>query len=386
MFRIIPRIAAGYFLVVVLLGVLAQNAFSIDPCGDQATFFSVEPLAPADYFEITPLGAMNPGGHTFPTLHTYMMLTDNEQEAAVYAPGDITITNIREDYYLQDGTTDYFINFSVCDEVAGYFVHATTLSNELKALIADICTWEGDALNCSVSLDHNVSAGTLIAYAGGPDHTTSVALDFGLRDTRTDLIIYNSPGRLVWNYAEYVVCPYDYFEAGTVKDNLFGKLQVVRTSEPVCGTVDHDIKDTAQGKWFLAGTEWGTDESPHMALVPSNKNPLVGVLSIGTSTLDSTAYNFTFTYSGQTRRHFSQVTSDGNTYCYGPLEDNWGGSKAGYIFLKMTDDRTLKLERVSSGDCPGSPNGLEFSTAALTYVSVQTLGNFGAPTSFAATV
>ena len=140
----------------------------------------------------------------------------------------------------------------------------------------------------------------------------------------------------------------------------------------ICGTVDYDVPATAQGRWFLIDTDANSlDESQHMALVPSNYDPDVGVLSVGNPIVGTDSYFFDFKTIGQLRRRFEDITNDGNIYCFDGLRNNvdpeFSSSLAGYLFFQLTTDTTLTIERVHSGTCPDSPNSLVFSSSAVSF-------------------
>jgi len=306
-------------LFVISPILFSSNAFG-DPCGSQTAFFTVEPLEPGAYSQIDPLGATNPSDHTFPTVHTYMMLTDNTVPSPVYAPGNMALTNVAMTQNLSDGSSDYSISFSPCTEVTGYFLHITTLTTDILDKVGDFsdCATYSNYRYCYKDVSIEMTAGTLLGYAGGPN-SSSGALDFGLRDSRITPIYYVNPDRLVNDDQLYVVCPYDYYEAGAVRNNLYAKLRIARTDDPVCGTVALDVQNTAQGRWYLEGST-GSGEADHLALVPSNKTPLtVGVLSVGNSSVGTDAYYFDFASSGLINRSFSAISFDGNIYCFDNL-------------------------------------------------------------------
>lgn len=350
----------------------------LDSCEGSA-LFTVAPLDSESYMSITPLGNLSPSAHTFPTVHTYMMLVDKTIAAPVYAPGEITITQISSMTKEENGLTDYVIRFSSCREVSGYFDHVTTLSEELASQVGDFSDCrrydpgDGFYVLCDQDVSFTVSAGVLLGYAGGPTSTGSAALDFGLRDTRISPITYLS-NREMSSDLSYVVCPYDYYEAGPVHETLFGKLREARTAEPFCGTVDVDVASTAQGRWYREGLLNGSSEDGHLALVPSNFDPDVGVLSVGSSDVgEIKGYHFDFSSSGLVRRSFQSVTSNGSIYCYDQLRTGWGGdfyggSLQGFLFLQMIDSETLKIERVEAGSCPADTGTLSFSSAAVTFI------------------
>ncbi len=193
--------------------------------------------------------------------------------------------------------------------------------------------------DCSKQVSIEVSVGKLLGYAGGGGQG-SAALDFGLRDSRLDPIFYANTQRVVNSDQLYVACPYDYYadtgesgadtgesgadtgENGSVRDILQAKLQNVRTTPPVCGTVALDEVNTAQGRWYLVGSS-DSSENDHIALVPSNKQPAtVAVLSIGNSSIGTDAYYFDFQSTGLVNLAFDQVTADGNIYCWDRLRDS----------------------------------------------------------------
>ncbi len=352
-----------------------DDGSNLSSCGDQSTFFTVAPLDSNAFTGIEPLGATNPPGHTFPTGHTYLYLADKTMAAPVYAPGDVTITSVQS-VTNESNQTDYTLDFYLCDEVKGYFLHVTTLSSDILDEVGgmdDCRTYTAGTETytaCFEGASIEVTAGTVLGYAGGPTATNSGALDFGVRDTRIDPIFYANTD-LFFSDEEYVVCHYDYYKEGSVKDSLLSLLQKSRTDDPICGTLALDIANAAQGKWYLEGTTSIESEAGHLSLVPSNKDTDIGVLSVGNSTIDADGYFFDFVSSGQIRRRFSDVTYDNNVYCYDSLREypdiSFNLFTEGYLFLQMTSNTTLTLERVESGPCPESPNSLTFSSAAVNF-------------------
>jgi len=254
----------------------AATAANEQNCGNSRQIFSVDPLPSDAYSQIDPLGATNPSGHTFPTVHTYMMLQDSSQAREVNAPADITISNISVVENLTAGGTDYSLNFAPCPEVTGYFDHLSavneTLQNQLTGAgnCQQYVAGTDEYRFCCHSVSVEVAAGTLLGSAGGGMGQNSAALDFGLRDSRSTPLWYANLERLVNSDQLHVVCPYDYYVPGPVKAGLVAKFGVARQDLPICGSVAHDVADTAQGRWYLLGSsDFG--EADHLALVPSNK-------------------------------------------------------------------------------------------------------------------
>lgn len=351
-------------------------------CGNSNQLFSVDPLEDDAYFQINPLGATSPSAHTFPTVHTYMMLTDNSQARNVYAPGNISVTNITFIENLTNGVGDYALGFSPCPEVTGYFDHMSSINQELTDLLVDFDSCQQYMAGtfefrlCTKFVDIDFAAGTRLGTAGGPSGTQSAALDFGLRDSRITPLFYVNPERVINPDQLSVACPYDYFVPGSVQAGLMVKLGDVRSDLPLCGGVAYDIADTAQGRWYLRGTtDFG--ESDHIALVPSNKAPAtIHVLSIGNAAIGTDGYFFDSEDSGKANRAFSDVSADGTVYCWDNLRNREkslasGSSQAiaGIIFLQMTDDNSLTMQRSTQlTSCPADTGSLLFDGNAVQFV------------------
>lgn len=110
------------------------------------------------------------------------------------------------------------------------------------------------------------------------------ALDAGAYDQRVTLDAAN-PNR--WQHSNYIhsICPIDLYESGTVREQLEDLLdrEFVQDDNYYCGRVMQDVPGTAQGCWFLAGSRSPSFEDAHLALVWHNENPMMQVISMGTS-------------------------------------------------------------------------------------------------------
>lgn len=94
-------------------------------------YFKRLPVEVSKISYVAPIGVLAPvGGSPLPKQHTGFML--NEFGVPIFAPGDLTITQIRKVTYnvspTRPGYIDYAIFFSVCDEVRGHFGHITNLN------------------------------------------------------------------------------------------------------------------------------------------------------------------------------------------------------------------------------------------------------------------
>lgn len=362
------------------LTVNGSGGFSPTACGGERHLFDTAPLAADAFFEIDPLGATNPSGHTFPTVHTYMMLTDNQQSRSVYSPGRIQVFQVNAIENLTSGGTDYSMHFKPCLEVTAYFDHLSSLSERLSSQLTGdgVCqqyvAGSSEYRFCSHSVQVNFASGEIIGAAGGGSGQLSAALDFGLRDTRNVPLVYANAQRLRNPDQLYVACPYDYFVPGAVSDSLQAKLSNARQDEPVCGTVAYDRPNTAQGLWYLSGSnDYG--EEDHLALVPSNRSPdTVGVLSVGNAEVGRDAYYFNFRDSGRVNRRFNEIGADGDVYCYDNLRNRattvQGSSEPlpGVLLLKLDTATSLRLERnISLSSCPASPDVQDITAAAVSF-------------------
>lgn len=356
-----------------------QQTSRFPACGDKKEFFAVSHIPISTLQNIVPLGNLNPPGHTFPTNHLYFHLKgfsgdQSGSNAPVIAPGDIWVTRIGSSEYTMGGrqVKDYKMDFSVCEKVRGYFIHLTSLSDNLLQSLGqpgnckEYDTGGVHYKNCEKDLYASpifVASGESIGAVGGSS-------DFGLADLRTPELVYANPKR--W-YEDplHRVCPLDYF-TGDMKEQLkplLGSSSAKRSMEPICGEVAQDRPGTAQGVWFVRDTVSTYPEDPHIALVHDTVDPLKGVFSVGTSMsakgLNSGTYFFDPKVSGLVNRDFKDVIADGNIYCYDALARRFSGEVSMRMILKLTSPNTLQIEKQDAGACGSGPwsfsaNNLEF--------------------------
>lgn len=214
------------FNVIIFLLTLLTFWYSCDsdkkitrPTGSVA--FEIPPLDYEAISQATPLGNINPPGHTFPTNHIgFYIKGTNLVEVKAMAAG--TIRSV----YHNSSFNDYRIEFKHTETFYSYFDHVKNLSP-------------------GIIKDAKVNTGDLIGY-GDP---AVAAIDLGVVDydsTRNFIV----PGR----YHEfYLYCgnPYVYFVAD-VREKLLAKNP--RLLEPRGGKIDFDIDGRLSGNWFLEGT------------------------------------------------------------------------------------------------------------------------------------
>jgi len=204
------------------------------------------------------------------------------------------------------------------------FIHFSSLNMEILGDISDYSSWSLESeystggevyktwsKNCRI----NVQAGDIIGQAGG--NPGQWALDLGVYDLKSVPEQVANIER--WRSCRYLhsVCPLDYYEEGVVRDSLFG-LVTGDWIDHKQNLILQDVIGTAQGCWFLEGIKETYPEDLHLALVNSNLDIELQVLSVGQSIdgLVSGRYGFTPNENGLINRDFKDVTPDGNIYGY----------------------------------------------------------------------
>ena len=310
--------------------------------------FTVPPIDLDELREITPLGNLGPPGHTLPTEHMYLHISaggTTSRTIPLRAPGEIYITDVVLNP-SGEPSGESTIRFALCRDVFGYFNHVKILSDELSSVIADIeCeAWTVNPGNvCAKRLLYKVSPGTVLGEVGHLQGN----FDFGVFDYRTRLDYVN-----LWRYGDpdanglyrprslYIVCPLDLYDSDT-RSALYDK--VARSAEPVCGTVMQDIPGTLQGNWFQTEAGADTEWNALLAFVYDNHDPSKAVISIGGVFTDPSKWEFTPDDSGLTNRKFSDVTPDGNIYCYDE-------GQTGRILVQLASETELQIEH-QKGSC-----------------------------------
>lgn len=336
-------------------------------CGSNKEFFTVPHIALSDLNNIVPLGNFNPkGGHVFPTNHLYFHLKGfqghSSSSASVVAPGDILITSIGSSEYTMHGQQikDYKLDFYVCEDIQGYFIHLTSLSEKLMQSF-------GQPINCREydtggthykNCQKDVYSSPISLKAGEAVGTVGGSSDFGLADLRTPELTYANKNRW-YDQPLHRVCPLDYFTPDDKSKlySLLGDGSTKRTIEPLCGEVDQDIEGTAQGVWFVKGTKETYPEDSHVTLAHDNVNPSRGVFSVGASVpnLEVGTYYFNPKSSGFVDRNFKDVKSDGNVYCYEP-RDRFNDNRFSFVILiQLRNPTSLIIEKKDLSSCGSGP-------------------------------
>jgi len=293
------------------------------------------------------------------------------REVPVVAPARIWITSISSFENLTRGINDYSMDFSPCRQLKGYFIHMNSLSKKLlkkfkrgKKDCREYTTGGEVYRLCNKYLKVRVKAGSQIGTKGG--FQSAGPLDFGLRDMRRTPIGFANLSRWENTLAPYTVCSFDYYRED-LKSQLEGFLLdytgQARTAEPRCGTIDQDLAETAQGLWYIGSSRSDLSEDRELALVHDNFDPRYAVFSVGTSLAASGLPSGTYYYDpnegGLVNRDFSEISADGNVYCF-ETQDQQPTSSAPVsntpaILVQLTSDSTLRIEPLGSDQCGEGP-------------------------------
>lgn len=335
-------------------GFSRRGSSNLPECDDR--YYSVPIVDIDEISSITPLGNLNPPEHTTPTNHMYINL--NSVGVPLKAPGDIVVTSISSSENKERGTTDYSLEFSLCKDVHGYFIHIKTLTPELLGLLTeDNCELYGEGnkyKNCWAGVQKKLKAGDIIGTVGNSQQGN---FDFGTYDTRTQLD-YVNPDRYAppgdsSSKSLSLVCPLDYYSE-PYKQNLFDKVE--RQKLPICGEVEQDVAGTLQGNWFFGDASATAPESwnSHLTFGYENTDPDIAVISIGGVFTRFGTFSFLQKTDGRINRAFDEVKPDGQTYCYESADNVASESPRtdGKVLVKLVSDTELQIEH-QPGSCSG---------------------------------
>jgi hypothetical protein len=210
---------------------------------------------------------------------------------------------------------------------------------------------------CSEDTNIEVAAGALLGTVGGK----LAAFDFGSYDSRRTPLAFVSPSRHIGDTL-YTVCPVDYFE-NSLKSEMESRMGrydggYIRTIAPVCGLILYDIANTAQGDWYNTSLP-DSPEDPHLAFIYGNVYADQQIISVGTSVsgLGPGFWAFNPVGSGTHNRNFSQVTADGQTYCFDSFLDplNQPLITGFCVLIKMPTASSLRIEKINAANCGAGP-------------------------------
>lgn len=323
------------------------------------------PLMEPKYIsQLTPLGNINPPGHTSPVDHIYFA-TDFRGKIPLFAPADATITNVTEilqanssGKYLPQG---FVLTYVVCDGLVLDFASYTDVIQPIRDELSKqtpSCNYGivkpghigGPEGQCGYQISYKVKSGEEIGWVQAVKRGDSYDLPFEIWAAN-----YNVPARsdVNWNYYNdnryaHSMCLFDLY-AGDLKKAFYSKFP--RTIEPICGQVNQDVVGRIQGMWY-GGDSSEKDlefQGKGLAFLHNNIDPTQGEISIGGNfTKQAGVIMFKPTHSGNIDREPSEVKSDGKIYCYNSGQGGW--SIDGKVLVQLVDDHHMRVEHLA-GSC-----------------------------------
>jgi len=207
--------------------ILTFSAFVLSCCNDddgqpaEKLVFSICPVDTSAIGEASPLGNINPPGHTLPSDHIGFYLK-GDAPVPVYSMAGGTIRSV----FYNEWSDDNRIEINHSEQYMFYLDHISNLPS-------------------TVVTGKKLETGDLLGYAL-PEHG---AFDIGLMNKKINhhFIIPERYHELTLYHDD----PYLYFT-----DSIRAILEVKnpRIGEPKGGKVDYDIDGTLSGNWFLEGT------------------------------------------------------------------------------------------------------------------------------------
>lgn len=355
-------------------------------CPEDLSGILTYPLMETKYISVlTPLGNINPPGHTSPVDHIYFA-TQYDGKIPLYAPADSWITQIitisKENNNGEYITQGYVVAYTICDglvlDFAGYTDISQSLKDEIGKLKAN-CKYGivkpehtgGAEGQCGYDLSYPVKSGEEIGWVQREMREDGTGYDLPFEIWAAN---YNkpAPSQTNWEYYNdnryaHIMCPFDLYledlkqqyydklgrwenevvvvnkDGKEIKENVGGHF-VARNGEPMCGRVDQDIVGTIQGVWF--GGKPGDVNIEFagkvIAFVHNNVDVNMGEVSIGGDLTNgiSSVISFDPKHVGTIDREPSEIVSDGRIYCFNA--QNW--ELTGKILVQLVDDHNIKAE------------------------------------------
>jgi hypothetical protein len=351
---------------------------------------------------MTPLGNINPPGHTSPVDHIYFATT-YDGKIPMWAPADATITEVTTigfertpGKYAVEG---YVLRFEVCNGLQLDFANYNDVSDTIKKEIAR----QGEK-NCRRGIKKDghgkdaegqcyyhvkipVKAGEQVGWiwrTPHPEEKNNLTLGFEIWASNYNV---DPPSQTNWEYYNddryaHIMCPIDLY-AGDLKKQFnakFGRWEdfgskkdaakdgkisfakensagsfLPRNGEPLCGQVDQDITGTIQGMWFSKATpkdDYDVKFNGGLAFLHNNVDVNLGEISVGGDLNNGKAGVVFFdpVHNGMINREPSEVKADGKVYCYNA---NGPWSSESKFLVQLVDNNHLKAE-IKTGKCEGN--------------------------------
>jgi hypothetical protein len=293
-----------------------------------ALSLTVSPIDQSTIRWITPLGNLNPPGHTLPTDHIYFYFANpNAGESAVarrttvYAPGP--------------GTVTWVLGGAAGQETKILVRQTATHSYYLDHLIPSF----------AITRDMALTAGQSLGTTG-----SAFAIDLGvLDDTRT--VGFLNPARYTNSDALHADAALKYY-AEPVRSQLYARVQ--RMGPDLDGTTNYDVAGRLSGNWFSTAT------AAPVSFAYDTWDPARVLISIGTGSVLGV---FGIAAGDPAPRDVSVATgvvlyTITRTY-NGPSPPTGGATS--WMLVQMTDDTRMRLEMFASRPVDFTGNARTFS-------------------------
>ena len=352
---------------------------------DLAGVLTAPLMEPKYIAALTPLGNINPPGHTSPVDHIYFA-TDYSGQIPLYAPADAWITRV-DTWTEDDGTgtykpIGYVVTYTVCQGLELDFANYADVIPSVKDALAKV--QDPNCFTGIVKPGHEhaqgqcvfpglyipVTSGEQVGYVQVEMSEHGYTLPFEIWAAN-----YNVPARSDVNWAYYndnryphSFCLFDLYN-GALKDQFDAKFGMVgqfkdlplgtpdpdfvpRTAAPVCGQINQDVVGTIQGMWFAGAPDAKQSlefQGKGLAFLHNNLDPTLAEISIGgTIAPQAGAIVYKPTHSGTVDREPSEVKSDGQVYCFNQSQMSW--NIQGKVLVQLLNDYHLSVEN-QPGSC-----------------------------------
>jgi len=303
------------------------------------------PINPASVVFATPVGNVNPPGHTFPTDHMYFYYVNPGASGTpgvfdVYAPADGYISNVFSG--VEQGAVQYKLTITHTDTFQTYLDHVMTLDASVAAAATQSCPWI------------HVTAGQLIGTAGGVHGENAV--DLGVINLQVSQPFIN-PGH--YGISANSDSPLKYY-AGSLQTQLYSL--VSRTQPDYLGNTEkdgifcYDSPGTVAGNWAAQGSDsyWLNPDSWDQQLSFSYNAQYANEINVafggknGSKTVKpSSGLGPWRVQSGATPPQSLTVASGAYGYqlqYWDPNNGNFAGGTLGLLMVQLLDASTLKVE------------------------------------------
>lgn len=226
---------------------MSLNAVFGDKCDPNGPTSYTAGIGSAEQWShVVPLGAMLTT-HITPIDHIYVFYPQGTEDSPVgtfevTSPADGQIISVQDFRVGNDYPyPDYRVVISHSCDLYSVFIHV----GELQGVAAEAAAKAAESGNWSGSIP--INAGEVIA-----DESSTPGFDFSTFATSARVDMINPASYVQFeSWKPYTANPFDFFPA-EIKAAYEAK--TLRTVEPIGGTIFYDIDGTAQGNWFVKGT------------------------------------------------------------------------------------------------------------------------------------